>query len=203
MKAITTLKRFWIVAIIVSVFVPASAQFKIGPRVGLEVNSLRFDMSTFDSNNRAGFTAGLQAEFTVPIIGIGADMSVMYAHRTQQWKDANNLQSAKSDYIEIPVNLKYKLNIPAVKNVIAPYVFTGPSFAILASKQDISEFFKAKKCDIAWNFGLGVELVKHLQIGASYGVGMTEALRIVKLSDNKSEIEGKNKYWTVTAAWLF
>lgn len=200
----STLKRFCVIVLLIAFFIPASAQFKIGPRIGLEVNSLRFDTSIFDSDNRAGFTGGLQAEFTVPLIGIGADVSVMYVHRTSQWmQDSQLSQSAKSNYIEIPLNLKYKLTLPAISSIICPYVFTGPSFAFLASKKDITEFVEAKKCDIAWNFGLGIELIKHLQIGASYGMGLTKALQFVKMVNDSAGIEGKNRYWTVTAAWLF
>lgn len=204
----TILKRIWVLALALAVVMPAMAQFKIGPRVGINVNSLRFDQSTFDKDNRAGFTAGLQAEFTVPIIGVGMDASVMYVKRNAEFMQTlqdktESVTKLHSDYIEIPLNLKYKLNLPAVGAIIKPYVFTGPSFAFLTSKKDVSEFLKRKSCDIAWNFGLGVELINHLQVGASYGLGMTKALQTVGVHGDKAGIEGKNRYWTVTAAWLF
>ena len=197
-------KRFWVVALVIAVFLPASAQFKIGPRLGIEVNSLRFDKSLFESSNRAGFTGGVQAEFTVPLIGVGADLSVMYAHRSSKYMNEQNLSvDASKDYIEIPLNFKYKVNIPAISSFFAPYLFTGPSFAFLCSKQAVTELIEAKKCDIAWNVGLGFEIIKHLQIGASYGFGLTKALQAIDVAGPAAGIEGKNRYWTVTAAWLF
>lgn len=197
------ISRLLSVLLLLVVFLPASAQFKIGPRVGIEVNSLRFDKSVFDSDNRAGITAGVQAEFIVPLIGVGADLSVMYSHRSSKWIAAQGLQANKvsQDYIEIPLNLKYKLKLPALSNIIAPYFFTGPSFSILASKR-VFDDLKARKCDVAWNVGLGVELIKHLQVGASYGIGMTTPFRYIGLIDG-ANIPKKNNYWTVTAAWLF
>ena len=81
-------------------------------------------------------------------------------------------------------------------------VFTGPSFAFLCSKKAITDAYKNKSVDIAWNFGLGVQLFSHLQIGASYGLGMTNVVEKVS-SYQGTEIDGKNNYWTVTAAWLF
>ena len=60
---------------------PAAAQFRIGPRIGTEVNSMRLNSSLFDNDNRAGFTGGVQVEFTVPVINLGFDASVMYVHR--------------------------------------------------------------------------------------------------------------------------
>lgn len=198
------IRRILMLVVVVAAVLPASAQFKIGPRVGIEVNSLHFSNDLFSSDNRAGITAGLQAEFTVPVIGVGADLSVMYVHRTSRWITSAGLPStAKSNYVEIPLNVKYKLSLPAISHIIAPYIFTGPSFAILASTKEIAEFVEARKCDVAWNFGFGVELVRHLQIGASYGLGMTKALNFFGAGIPAAGIEGKNRYWTVTAAWLF
>ena len=191
----------------------AMAQFAFGPRVGVNVNSMRFDKSIFDSDNRAGFTGGLQAEFTIPVINLAFDASVMYVHRVNslQANAGNNtadieLPASKNfknrDYIEIPINLKYKIGLPVVGKIITPYVFTGPSFAFLASKREISDALRNKNVDIAWNFGLGVQLFTHLQIGESYGLGMTNTVET--LSGWKGDkIDGKNKFWTVTAAWLF
>ena len=58
--------------------VPAQAQFKIGPRVGLTVNDLHFNKDVVDSDNQTGWTAGLTTEFTIPVVGLGFDLSAMY-----------------------------------------------------------------------------------------------------------------------------
>ena len=198
------IKRFWMVALVLAMFIPASAQLKFGPRVGVAVNGLHFDKTILDKDNRAGFTAGLQLEFTVPLIGVGGDISAMYVHRSSSFMRENtkNWETAKADYVEIPLNFKYKLTLPAISSIIAPYVFTGPSFSFLCSKQIVNDI-KQNKCDVAWNFGFGVELIKHLQVSASYGLGLTKALQFVGQADNGISIEGKNRYWTVTAAYLF
>lgn len=201
----TIFKRIWVLALALAVVMPAMAQFKIGPRVGINVNSLHFNKEVFNKDNRTGFNAGIQAEFTIPMVGFGFDASVMYVKRNSEYMSTlqNNAETKlHSDYIEIPVNLKYKIGLPVVGSIITPYIFTGPSFAFLTSKKVINDI-QNKKCDIAWNFGLGVELIKHLQIGASYGLGMTKALQTVGVAGENAGIEGKNRYWTVTAAWLF
>ena len=43
---------------------------------GTEVNSMRLNSSLFDNDNRAGFTGGVQVEFTVPVINLGFDAGV-------------------------------------------------------------------------------------------------------------------------------
>ncbi len=200
MKAIRLFFAAAAVAIAALAVQPAAAQFRIGPRVGLNVNKLHFDKELLGNENRAGFNAGLMAEFTVPVVGIGFDISAMYVRRSAEWAQQQLID--KREYIEIPLNLKYKLNIPIVNSIIRPFLTTGPSFSFLTSKKSWTAF-RNKSCDVAWNFGLGVELLRHMQIAASYGVGMTKAFETIGAINGSAGIEGKNRYWTVTAAYLF
>ena len=205
-----------IAAIAVSAL-PAAAQFRSGPRVGVAVNSMRLNKDVFNNDNRAGFTGGLQAEFTIPVVNLAFDLSVMYVHRVSDSNaigtganaDDNALLEAdnfkKRDYIEIPLNFKYKIGLPIVGKIVSPYIFTGPSFAFLASKRDITAAYQNKAFDVAWNFGVGLQLFTHLQVGASYGLGITKTVEKLNVAGITSgtPIEGKNNYWTITAAWLF
>ena len=187
-----------IVAMIIAL--PASAQFRFGIKAGVALNSLHFSsyyLENLNSDNRAGFTGGLMAEYTLPVIGLGLDASLMYVHRSaEEAVDTDDAEGevsfAKRDYIEIPINVKYKFSIPAISNIVAPYVFTGPSIAFLVS--DSKDIYK--KCDFAWNVGAGVELVRHLQVSASYGFGITKLVA-------ERDANVKNRYWTLTAAYLF
>ena len=187
-----------IVAMIIAL--PASAQFRFGIKAGVALNSLHFSsdyLENRNSDNRAGFTGGLMAEFMLPIGGLGLDASLMYVHRSaEEAVDTDDAEGevsfAKRDYIEIPINLKYKFSIPAVSSIVAPYIFTGPSIAFLVS--DSKDIYK--KCDFAWNVGAGVELVRHLQVSASYGFGITKLVA-------ERDANVKNRYWTLTAAYLF
>jgi hypothetical protein len=198
----------------------ASAQFAIGPRVGANVNSMKFNSGLGETDNLAGFNAGIEAEFTIPVINLGFDASVMYVHRKVSTDESlsASVQSVLSDknvrsrdYIEIPINLKYKIGLPLIGKIVTPYVFTGPSISVLASKKAIENAIENKSVDVAWNVGAGLQLFSHLQIGASYGFGMTNTVQAVSnyLGDTSNstssltEIEGKNNYWTITAAWLF
>lgn len=182
--------------------VPASAQFRFGVKAGINVSSLHFDSKLFDDNNRAGFTGGVMAEFTVPLLGIGCDLSALYVRRNAQYMVDNNIQKDNRDYIEIPLNFKYKVSIPVINNIFRPFVTTGPSVAFLTSRTYVNDAYKNHKCDFAWNFGLGFELLRKVQIAASYGLGINKAVETISGSSTTS-VEGKNRYWTVTAAYLF
>lgn len=182
---------------------PAQAQFKIGPRVGLTVNDLHFNKDVVNTDNQTGWTAGITTEFTVPVVGLGFDLSAMYVRRNAKFIADNNLTKNDRDYIEIPLNLKYKLSLPLISKVLVPYVAAGPSVAFLTSKRHIDQAYKNKSVDWAFNLGFGVQLLSHLDINARYGFGMTKALQTVGLQENKADIDAKNRYWTVSVAYLF
>lgn len=188
----------------------AAAQIHFGPKVGVAIDRLSFSKDALSSDNRAGFTGGLTMEIMLPITNIGVDISAMYVHRTTDVvgaKDQNGQgkenNTSSRDYFEIPVNLKWKIGVPVIGRVITPYVFTGPSFAFLTSKKNIENAFSNRTFDVAWNFGLGLQLINKIQVGASYGLGMTKAVKMVTPSTQAANINGKNRYWTVTAAYFF
>ncbi|MDE6116091.1 MAG: porin family protein [Duncaniella sp.] len=183
--------------------ITAQAQFKIGPRVGLTVNELHFNKSITDTDNQTGWTAGLTTEFTVPVIGIGFDLSAMYVRRNAKFLSENKLTKDNRDYIEIPLNLKYKFSIPVVSKVLVPYLGVGPSVSFLTSKRNIEGAYQNKSVDWALNFGFGVQLFSHLDVNARYGVGLTKAVQTVSSQNTNAGIEGKNRYWTVSLAYLF
>lgn len=186
---------------------PASAQFSWGPKVGFTTSELHFDESVIDSDNQTGFTGGLMGEFMLPVFNLGVDASVMYVHRAAKvGAEGYGVTTIKRDYVEIPINLKWKIGLPVVSNIVTPYIFTGPSFAFLCSKKDFKEFAENKTCDVTWNFGIGLQLLSKVQIGANYGLGLSKSVEAklpVNAKDSEKIYSGKDRYWTVTAAYLF
>lgn len=191
---------------------PVAAQVHFGPKVGVAIDKLSFDKNVFSSDNRAGFTGGLTLEVMLPVANLGFDISAMYVHRSSDVLDMEDrdettgayaVEKNNRDYIEIPLNLKYKIGLPIVGRIVTPYVFTGPSFAFLTSKKAINDAMRNKTFDVAWNFGVGLQLINKIQIGASYGLGMTKAVKAFDSDVDGANIDGKNRYWTVTAAYFF
>lgn len=200
-----------VVAVLMFATGSADAQFRFGIKAGLNLNKLDFKEldNNLDGSNGCGFTAGLMTEFQVPVIGLCLDASLMYTRMNSEsgilnTSDENglvdeNVETAKN-FLEIPINIKYKFTLPVVNNIISPYLFTGPSFAIKLDKNTLDSF-KSKTCQVAWNVGLGVELIKHLQVSASYGFGINNVAKYVGV--NAQDLKVKNNYWTITAAYLF
>lgn len=208
------IKRFLLAAFVaVSVATPVSAQFRFGLKAGAAVSKLSFDSSLFSSDNTAGFTGGIMAEFTVPVVNLGFDASILYARRSVA-VSSNDGTIEKTDgrgYIDIPINLKWKIGIPVIGKVITPFLTTGPDFSFLCSKQNFEDAWSSRKFDFAWNVGAGVQLLNKLQIAASYGFGITDsasgdkALNGSNISSDLKDLDfkGKNRFWTITLAYLF
>lgn len=185
----------------------ANAQFKFGVKAGLNVNNLHLNNpgKMFDADNGTGWTAGVMTEFEVPIVGLCLDLSLMYTRMNADVNvfDSNGYEGTikNKNFIQIPLNIKYKFKLPVVSSFLAPYLFTGPDFSFKLDKGTFHDM-KTKTCQVAWNVGLGIELVRHLQIGASYGFGINNIAQNFGVNTT-SDVKLKNNYWTITAAYLF
>lgn len=198
--------KFILVALtVMAAAIPASAQFRWGVKAGIVANKFSFSEKTFDSSNRVGFTGGLTAEFKLPVIGLGFDASLLYVHRTTEIGSSDSSAKATydGDYMTLPIHVRYNLGLPIVGKILSPYVFTGPSFSYLVSKDKTEYGINSRKGDIAWDFGLGVELVHHVQISAAYELGCSRAAGIVSAGANGYKRNIRNNAWMVTAAYIF
>ncbi|MDE6009967.1 MAG: PorT family protein [Muribaculaceae bacterium] len=213
--------------------------FTYGVKAGLNVNKLKLNKDIASSSNSCGWTAGFMVDFTVPVIGISADASLMYSRMNNDpeiryvnsatrsagkdfvgsptsslsgstYTTASGASVYGKNFLEIPINVKYKFTIPVVASIVKPYIFTGPQFGLRLDKgvKDLANDIESRTFQMNWNVGLGVQLINHLQVSASYGIGcnnvvkkLTESTTGINVSNDNYKV--KNNYWTVTAAWLF
>lgn len=177
----------------------AQAKFGYGIKAGANVDQVCFS-SDINTHNRCGVTAGLTAEYIAPVLGLGADISLMYTYMTTSVdnKDVNG------NFIEIPLHLKYKIGIPAISSILSPYIYTGPNLAV---KLDEKAFGNTRDCQWGWDIGIGIELIRHLQIGAGYTFGINDIAKDIdnvgNVGNTTNDVKVKNNYWTITAAWMF
>ena len=179
---------------------PATAQVRLGVRGGFTLGKMRFDREVINSDNRIGYTGGLVLDINIPVIGVGAEVSAMYAHRDDRLTDG--MSYFKRHYIEIPVYARYRLSLTGLDRIFAPYIFTGPSFSILFNEDGPTEY-KNSKTYLSWDVGAGAELFRHLRISASYDIGMSKAMEYFDKEYDGREIYGKDRHWTISAAYLF
>lgn len=209
MKINKILSALFVAAIVAMSFnAKAAGPLKFGIKGGVTVNDLKFNEDIFKADNRCGYTIGLMTKFTAPIINIGFDASVMFTHRVTKvdgltviGTDMSQQEvydgSIKSDYIEIPINFRWDIGLPVIGKFVSPFLTTGPDFSFLVSKQNVSNAWNKHTFDFAWNFGFGLMFVNKVQLHASYGLGLNNA------ASSDSALYGKNRFWSVTAAYLF
>lgn len=188
----------------------AAGPLKFGVKAGVTVNDFKFNEDLFKADNRCGYTAGLMTKFTVPVLGLGFDASVMFTHRESKVNvnasavtEVYQGKTVKSDYIEIPVNFRWDIGLPIVGKFVSPFLTTGPDFSFLVSKQNADNAWKKHTFDFAWNFGFGLMFVNKVQVHASYGLGLNNAASSDSALYGSNLGDGKNRFWTITAAYLF
>ena len=183
----------------------ANAQVRLGVKGGLNIASVHFSTDVLQSDNVTGFQVGPMIEGSLPLVGLGFDAAILYAQKGLETKTVGGEKTTlKNDYIDVPVNLKWKLGLPVVK----VYLSAGPYVGFRVGGNKIWELpgsmvdqVKTKNFSAGLNFGAGVELISHLQVGLNYGLGLTNNYSMESLSLTKSD--GKNRGWSVTAAILF
>lgn len=179
-------KSFAIIAMCMLVATTANAQLKWGLKGGLNITNIKFDESLIKPDNRVGFFVGPMAEFTVPIIGVGADIALLYNQKSLKVEDNGVDQSETLHYLDLPINLKWSFGVGSTLGV---YIATGPQFSFyLGDKtifddihsvndasttgQEMAKGMTMKSSVFSWNVGAGVKLLGHLQIGYNYNIGI-------------------------------
>ncbi len=185
-----------ILALVAWMAVPAQAQFKWGIKGGANISSIHFSdlPEIFSTDNLTGFHIGPTIELMAPFVGLGFDASILYSQTGMEI----GTQKIKSDYLNVPVNLKWKIGIPAVKVFAAAGPYIG--FRLGGGKiwDVIIDEVQSKSFSAGLNLGAGVELIQHLQISATYQLGLTDNYSVKQL-----KIDGKNRGWMISAAILF
>lgn len=162
------------------------------------ISSVHFNKDLVGKDNVTGFNIGPMVEVMAPIMGVGFDAAILYSQKGIGVKSEKDI---KNDYIDVPVNLKWKFGLPIIKGYLAagPYVgFRVGGDKLWDIPGSVGDQLKAKSFNAGLNLGAGVELIKHLQVGFNYALGLTD-----DYSASKLELNGKNRGWSITAAILF
>ncbi|MDR1437130.1 MAG: PorT family protein [Candidatus Symbiothrix sp.] len=177
----------------------AQAQFKYGLKAGVNLSSVSLSGNGSDNinvENLTGFQVGPVIELMIPVINFGIDAALLYSQQGFKIETENY----KANTLEIPVNLKYKIS---ALDLIGAYVAVGP-YANFKLSDDLVRQAKSKSFGAGLNFGLGVELLGHLQVGANYKLGLTDDYSEISVGNAVNQaFKGTQKGWTISAAYFF
>ncbi len=195
-----------VVAVVCSI--GASAQFRYGPMIGVDITNLKFRQSLINVDQSVGFSAGLVTELMFPGIGFGINSGIYYEQRgatlhlgekyiwsSQGYGD----ERSYLHYIEIPVHLRFKwTRMNGFEDTLAPFIYGGPSFSILAGHSDVKAL-KYAGGEMGLTLGIGVEIKHNWQLTGSYTWGMVYAEKTKLLDD----FSAKNRTWDIRVSYLF
>ena len=204
-------KIFSIIAVVAAfvLAVPAQAQVQFGIKAGLNVNkvSLSDVGSNFDGENRTGFFAGVTADITLPIVGLGADISLLYDNKVAGTSVDDKEVNKTLQYIDVPINIKYTLGFSSLASI---YLATGPQFAFNIGDRswalsDLNKDWELKKSEFSWNVGAGVTVRSHIRIGYNYNIaiGKTAEFKVEALGKDLVKGKLKNNTHQISLTYLF
>ncbi|WP_291586819.1 porin family protein [Bacteroides sp.] len=186
-----------LVAVCIGMAMPAQAQLKWGVKGGVNVAKVTFDDKLLKSDNMAGFFIGPMAEFTIPVVGLGIDGSLLFS---QKGIKADN-DAVKQYGLDIPVNLKYNIGLGSLLGI---YLAAGPDFYFDFKGNENG--YDKRRAMVGVNVGAGLKLVKHLQIGFNYNIPLGKSGDVTWKDGVNSVFKSdsyKTKTWQISAAYLF
>lgn len=194
-----------VVAVLMSAL-PAKAQFGFGLRGGVNLTNLSLSKDMLSSSNRAGFFIGPSVKFTVPLVGVGVDVSALYDQRNTGIEGETIVEKN----IFLPINVRYDLGLGSMASV---FVKAGPQFGwnvggkTFKLNSDTFSEFQLKKSNISLNVGLGAFLLKHLELGITYNIALGKTGEVSVLDATKTVvgdvIKTRTNAWQLNLAYYF
>jgi len=175
------------------------AQLSFGVKAGVNVNKISLNKADFSTDNLTGFQVGPMLEW-IFLGNLGLETGVFYSQRGIKIEKISDIKISKNvGYLDIPVNLKFMIGL---SDTFRPYIAAGPYVSFNLSDSKINDQWKAKSFAAGINLGAGVRLLKFLQVGINYGIGLTDDYSTI--SDTKiSDLKAQSKTWSVTAGIYF
>lgn len=225
------MKKFIKLFFVVACFCMASqaqAQLAWGLKAGANLSDASVKgLKDVKVDNLSGFFVGPMIDFKLPVFGLGVDGSLLYSQTKMKFiNETNNVGvTNKQHELDIPINLKWSHSL---LKLIGVYLAAGPDFSFNLKSDNIGSdladitggalqgdntSIKRKAANVGLNFGAGIILVKHLQVGFNYNLPLTSSAREdIKDGDmanaigtlfNGNTFDTKNKKWQISVAYLF
>ncbi len=203
---------------LITVSLPGFSQFKWGAKVVFPFNKEEFgfkdpSLSSIDLNDC--FQAGIIAQGFIPNFPLGMDASALISMNSLSLGELSN--SINSGYLNIPVNLKYRIGIPVFSKIFCVCFSAGPYFNIKLVGKDIIRFedsypsFSDAKIytePFNWgmNYSIGLICLSMVQVDIGYSHTVTRPITIYNYKFEDIGLPknfGAQNGWFVTASILF
>ena len=205
--------RIILFALTLALSLGASAQTKFGLRAGANLVNMKISdgIDNLQGNNRAGFYVGPTVKFTLPIVGLGVDVSAVYDQRTSEVSAEDDLGNTTTENvtaraINIPINVRYGVGLGSLADI---FVFAGPQFGFNISKDKMLGVtdWTWRSSNFSVNLGVGCTVLSHLEVKANYNIacGKTAEATTIDAVTKTVKSVSKSKYnsWQIGVAYYF
>ena len=182
---------------------------KFGVKGGLNITKMSFSKDVVKSDNKTGFFVGPTLKISLPA-GFGVDIAALYDERsadvTGGYKEEEGKvivntdgETIKQKSIQVPVNLRYSIGLSSLAGL---YFALGPQFGFpVADKVFDTDFgeYRLKDANLSINFGAGVYMLGHLEIGVTYNLAAGKSGEF----KNWNDVDTHNHAWQISAAYYF
>lgn len=185
--------------------ITASAQIDFGLKGGLNVSniSLNGDLTkNIKSENQAGFFIGPTMKVTLPIVGLGFDVSALYDQKSSKVSEV----SVKQQSIVIPINLRYGVGLGDLASI---YGFVGPQFGFNVGDKDFdlktaTLNYNLKSSNLSLNLGVGAVVANHVQFTVNYNIALGKTGEFNTIAALKDQFgDAKTNTWQIGLAYYF
>ena len=204
------MKRTIISMVVMAMFavMPASAQgIAFGVKGGANITKMSIDNDAIECESGVGFFVGptLKIDF-LPFLGVQG--SIFYEQANSKIEG----EKIKRQSIIIPIDARVNLKFNEDAGI---YLATGPQFGFNVGEDEFTwnesssykNTFQMKKSMFNWNFGAGVMINKHFEVGvvSSLGIAKTGELEaeIEKAKANNNELKPKSSTIQISASLFF
>ena len=191
-------------------FGSAEAQFHWGLRAGADFSKFPTTADQFKSDYYTGFHVGPTVEMKRPL-RFSVDASLLFSQKNvgiTSMEKTEVKDILKTNYFVVPVNAKFDLvSLPGADVM----VIAGPQFNFMLNNnlEDLTNLnnlreTEAKKASVGVNVGLGVRVLKMLQISALYNATLSDDYKFTSLNQTTKDVfNAKTNSFVIQAAVLF
>ena len=211
-------KILFVVALLAATMTVQAQGLKFGIKGGLNLTKMTFSKDVYSSDNQAGFYLGPTLKLSLPL-GFCVDAAVLYDQRSAKvdiayekyesyaspndegTKTLTSLDTydIKQKSIQIPINARYNIGLGSEAGI---YLAVGPQFGFPVGDKVYNTKlgdYTLKSSNLSFNFGAGVYLLDHLEVGFSYNLAAGKSGEF----KNGGDIDTHNNAWQIGAAIYF
>ena len=184
---------------------------KFGLKGGLNISKMSLNKDVIKSDNQTGFYVGPTVKISLPL-SFGLDIAALYDWRSADVETGTSVASGSSQTtpatgtekitqktLNIPVNLRYNIGLGGSAGI---YLAAGPQFGFPVGDKvyntKVGEY-RLKDANLSINFGAGIYLLKHLEIGFTYNLAAGKSGEFSGWND----VDTHNNAWQIGAAIYF